>query len=378
MTGEAPEAAAEPHVDSGPDPLGQVLSLAEFEPLAERLMDRAAFDYIAGGSGAEVTLRDNVEAFRRRRLRPRVLVDVSEIDLSTEVLGTRVALPLGVAPVAFQHFAHVDAEAGMARAAARAGAVFCLSTMSSLPLETVASAADEAASGVPGRPPRWFQLYVHRDRGVSADLVARAEAAGYSAIVLTVDLPVAGYRERDVRNQLTYPERLGNFDAGFLGSRPIVEVIAGFNERALTWDDLAWLRGLTGLPVVVKGVMTGEDASLAVTHGAAAVWVSNHGGRQLDPVHATIDVLAEVVEAVEGRAEVYLDGGVRRAPDAAMALAMGARMVFAGRPFDFALAVGGEAGVRRAFELLDTELRIAMALLGASSVRELTRRMVDP
>jgi isopentenyl diphosphate isomerase/L-lactate dehydrogenase-like FMN-dependent dehydrogenase len=278
MTGEAPETAAEGQVGSASEPLGRVLSLADFEPLAERLMDRAAFDYIAGGSGAEITLRDNIEAFPRRCLRPRVLVDVSEIDLSTDVLGTRVALPVGVAPMAFQHLAHTDAEAGMARAAAQAGALFCLSTMSSLPLETVASSADEvetAASGVPGTPPRWFQLYVHRDRGVSADLVARAEVAGYSAIVLTVDLPVAGYRERDMRNQLAYPERFGNFEAGSLGGRPIVEVIAGFNERALTWSDVGWLRGLTRLPVVVKGVMTAEDAALAVTHGATTSRISD-------------------------------------------------------------------------------------------------------
>ncbi len=378
MTGEAPEAAVEGQGESRPDPLGQVFSLADFEPLAEALMDRAAFDYIAGGSGAEITLRENVDAFRRRRLRPRVLVDVTEIDLSTDVLGTRVALPVGVAPMAFQHFAHTDAEAAMARGAAGAGALFCLSTMSSLPLEQVAFAADAAADGPLATHPRWFQLYVHRDRGLSRDLVARAEAAGYTAIVLTVDLPVAGYRERDMRNDLAYPERFGNFDAGPTGGRPITEVIAGFNDRGLTWEDVAWLRGVTALPVVVKGVMTGEDAVRAVIHGAAAVWVSNHGGRQLDPVHATIDVLTEVIDVVEGRVEVYLDSGVRRAADVAMALAMDARMVFVGRPFYFALGVGGEAGVRRAFELLTAELGITMALLGAPSIGRLRRRMVEP
>lgn len=362
------EVAPEDLVPVRDDPIGRVVSLAEFEAIAERLMDRASFDYIAGGSGEEITLHDNVEAFRRRRLRPRVLVDVSEVDISTELLGQRVDLPFGIAPMAFQHLAHDDAEVAMARAARSAGAMFCLSTLSSVSLESVAEAAGD----------RWFQLYVHRDRVVSRDLVARAEAAGYTAIVLTVDLPVAGYRERDLRNDLAYPQRFGNFQAGSTAGRPLLEVIGGFNERRLTWSDVAWLRGLTDLPVVIKGVMTREDAALAVDHGAAAVWVSNHGGRQLDRAFASIDVLDEVVAAVDGRAEVYLDSGVRRGTDVATALAMGAKAVFIGRPLGLALAVGGQAGVARAFELLTAELRITMALLGATSVGALHRRIVDP
>jgi len=336
--------------------------------MAERLLDRASFDYIAGGSGEEITLRDNVAAFRRRRLRPRVLVDVSEVDLSTELLGQRVKVPFGVAPMAFQHLAHDDAEVAMARAAGSAGALFCLSTLSSVALETVAASAGS----------RWFQLYVHRDRAISRDLVARAEAAGYAAIVLTVDLPVAGYRERDLRNDLSYPQRCGNFQAVGTAGRPLLEVIGGFNERGLTWPDVDWLRGLSHLPVIIKGVMTGEDAALAVDHGAAAVWVSNHGGRQLDRAFASIDVLGEVVTAVDGRAEVYLDSGVRRGTDVAIALAMGAKAAFIGRPMGLALAVGGEAGAARALELVAAELRITMALLGATSVGSLHRRMVHP
>ncbi|MDQ3447768.1 MAG: alpha-hydroxy-acid oxidizing protein [Chloroflexota bacterium] len=369
MTGEAPEVVSEEHVPVRDDPIGRIVSLSEFEAIAERLLDRASFDYIAGGAGEEITLRDNVAAFRRRRLRPRVLVDVGEVDLSTQLLGQRVAVPFGVAPMAFQHLAHDDAEVAMARAARSAGAMFCLSTLSSVALETVAGAAGG----------RWFQLYVHRDRAVSRDLVARAERAGYSAIVLTVDLPVAGYRERDLRNDLSYPERFGNFEAAAeSASRPLLEVIGGFNERRLTWADVEWLRGLTRLPVVIKGVMTGEDAALSVDHGATAVWVSNHGGRQLDRAFASIDVLDEVVAAVGGQAEVYLDSGVRRGTDVATALAMGAKAVFIGRPLGLALAVGGEAGVARALELVAAELRITMALLGATSVGGLHRRMVDP
>jgi len=377
VTGEVPDVAgevaeiAEEAPDLVPlraDPIGRVLSLAEFEAMAERLLDRASFDYIAGGSGEEITLRDNVEAFRRRRLRPRVLVDVSEVDISTELLGQRVKVPFGVAPMAFQHLAHDDAEVAMARAARSAGAMFCLSTLSSVPLETVALAAGD----------RWFQLYVHRDRAVSRELVARAEAAGYTAIVFTVDLPVAGYRERDLRNDLSYPQRFGNFQAESTAGRPLLEVIGGFNERRLTWLDVVWLRGLTRLPVVIKGVMTGEDAALAVDHGAAGVWVSNHGGRQLDRAFASIDVLDEVVAAVDGEAEVYLDSGVRRGTDVAIALAMGAKAAFIGRPMGLALAVGGEAGAARGLELVAAELRITMALLGATSVGSLHRRMVDP
>ncbi len=377
MTGEVPDVAGEVAeiAEEAPDlvalrddPIGRVLSLAEFEAMAERLLDRASFDYIAGGSGEEITLRDNVEAFRRRRLRPRVLVDVSEVDISTELLGQRVQVPFGVAPMAFQHLAHDDAEIAMARAARSAGAMFSLSTLSSMSLESVAKAAGS----------RWFQLYVHRDRGVSRDLVARAEAAGYTAIVFTVDLPVAGYRERDLRNDLSYPQRFGNFQAESTAGRPLLEVIGGFNERRLTWPDVEWLRGLTRLPVVIKGVMTAEDAALAVAHGAAAVWASNHGGRQLDRAFASVDVLDEIAAAADGKAEVYLDSGVRRGTDVATALAMGAKAVFIGRPLGLALAVGGEAGVARALELVAAELRITMALLGATSVGGLHRRMVDP
>ncbi|MDQ3407808.1 MAG: alpha-hydroxy-acid oxidizing protein [Chloroflexota bacterium] len=368
LVGDSPDPAGEELVPVRDHPIGRVLSLGEFEALAERLLDRASFDYIAGGSGEEITLRDNVAAFRRRRLRPRVLVDVSEVNLSTRLLGQHVEVPFGIAPMAFQHMAHDEAEVAMARAARSAGAMFCLSTLSSIPLETVAHAAGQ----------RWFQLYVHRDRAVSRDLVARAKAAGYTAIVLTVDLPVAGFRERDLRNDLQYPERFGNFVAEGTTGRPLLEVIGGFNERRLTWSDVAWLRGLTRLPVIIKGVMTGEDAALAVDNGAAAVWVSNHGGRQLDRAFATIDVLDEAVAAVDGKAEVYLDSGVRRGADVATALAMGAKAVFVGRPLGLALAVGGEAGVARAFELLTAELRITMALLGATSVGELNRRMVYP
>ncbi len=340
--------------------LTHILNLQDFEDLARQRLERSAYDYIAGGAGDETTLAENTRAFARYQLRPRILRDVSRIDTSTSFLGRPVSLPVGIAPMAYQHFAHSEAEAATSRAAARAGALMCLSMMSSRSLEEVA-AADGAGGG-----PRWFQLYVHRDRARAADLVARAEAAGFGAVTLTVDLPVAGVRERDMRNRFDYPQQFGNF----VRPEQVSAVVGGFNDASLSWADLPWLRGLSPLPLVVKGVLSADDAVLAVENGAAGIVVSNHGGRQLDRVPASIDVLREVVEAVDGRVEVYLDGGVRRAVDVLTALALGARGVFIGRPFGYALAVGGEAGVARALELIGDELRTDMALMGVTAVEE--------
>jgi 4-hydroxymandelate oxidase len=359
---------------TGTPDLTAVTRLADFEPLARERMAPPELDYVAGGADDELTLADNEAAFRHWRLRPRVLVDVSTVEPSTTVLGQPAATPLGIAPVAFQHFAHSDAELATARAAARAGVPFCLSTMSSRSIEEVAAAADEAGTGA-----RWFQLYVHRDRARSEELVRRAARAGYAALVVTADFPVAGNRERDLRNRLPYPSRFGNFEAPLAaGEGVLAPVIGGFIDGSLSWTDLAWLRGLAHLPLVVKGVMTGEDAALAVEHGAGAVVVSNHGGRQLDRLPATIDVLPEVVAAVQGRAEVYLDGGVRRGTDVLTALALGARAVFVGRPIVYALAAAGEAGVDRALTLLDAEVRRDMALLGVTRPSEVGRQHLWP
>ena len=361
--------------DSAPS-LETIVNLSEFEAAAAARLELGALDYIRGGAGDELTLADNERAFRRYRLRPRVLVDVAAIETGTTFLGKRLRLPLGTAPMAFQHFAHPDAELATARAAARAGTLFCLSTMSSRSIEEVAAAADDAGGG-----PRWFQLYVHRDRGLSADLVARAAAAGYSASVLTVDLPVAGMRERDVRNRFGYPQVFGNFgprDGPAAGEGPLATVIGGFNDASLSWTDVDWLRGVSDLPVIVKGVLTPDDATLAVAHGAAAVVVSNHGGRQLDRTPASIDALAEIADATRGDAEIYLDGGVRRGVDVLTALALGAHGVFIGRPLGYALALGGEASVARALALIEAELRTDMALLGVTRVDQLSLAHVRP
>ena len=348
--------------------LDGIVNLDDFEAIARSRMDRAAFDYVAGGAGDELTLSDNVAAFRRYRMRPRILRDVSVIDTATTFLGTDVAMPVGIAPVAFQHFAHPDAEVATAAAASRAGALFCLSTLSSRSLEDVARAADAAGSG-----PRWFQLYVHRDRARSEELVQRAAAAGYGALVLTADLPVAGNRERDLRNGLEYPISYGNFSAG---TSSLGAAVGAFNDASMSWEDVAWLRALSPLPLVVKGVLTAEDAVLAADHGAAAIVVSNHGGRQLDRAAASIDCLREVVDAVGDRLEIYLDGGIRRGVDVLTALALGARGVFIGRPFIYALATAGEEGVGRSLALLEAELRTDMALLGTRAVSEVTRDYV--
>ena len=342
-----------------------VHALADFEPLAQAALSPEAFAYYAGGSWDERTLRENEAAFGRRELRPRVLVDVSSVDPSTTMLGARVSLPVGFAPVALGGLAHREGEVVPARVAGREGLIYGLSTFSNRSLETVAAV---------GRGTRWFQLYVQRDRGHSAALVARAAEAGYAAIVLTVDLPLPGYRVRERRSPVRDAGPLGNaIDA--TGGAPLDATLLD-NDASLTWTDLAWLRSLSPLPLVVKGILRPDDARLAIEHGAAAVVVSNHGGRQLDRVAATIDALEPVVDAVEGRAEVYLDGGVRRGTDVVTALALGARAVFVGRPILYALAVAGEAGVARAVEILRAETTTAMALLGCPTVADITRDRV--
>jgi 4-hydroxymandelate oxidase len=329
-------------------------NLGDFEAIARTSMAPEHFDYVAGGAGEEQSLAENRAAFRRYQLRPRMLVDVSRIELGTSMLGTPIALPVGVAPMAMQGLAHPEGELPLARGAAAAGALYCLSTVSSRSLEEVAG----VSSG-----PRWFQLYVN-NRPQARRLVERAEAAGYSAIVLTVDLPELGYRERDLRNAFELSGPWGNLPAK---EQEGIDALLDMRGVALTWADLAEIRSWSSLPLVVKGILTADDALLAVEHNADGIVVSNHGGRQLDAVVAPVDALGEVLAAVDGRAEVYLDGGVRRATDVLVALALGARAVFIGRPFFYALSLGDE-GVARAFAILREELELAMALLGTPSL----------
>jgi isopentenyl diphosphate isomerase/L-lactate dehydrogenase-like FMN-dependent dehydrogenase len=333
------------------------INVWDYERLAEERLDANAHAYFAGGAGDEVTLRENVAALERRKLRPRVLVDVGGGTTATTVLGRDVSMPVLIAPLALQRMAHPDGELATARAAAAAGTIMCLSTA------TTARPA-EVAAAAPGAP-RWFQVYVFHDRAITEDLIAEAVESGYEALVLTVDAPFLGRRERDFRIDFKIPE----------GLTPAGNIFTEGFDLALSWLDIEWLAGY-GLPVVVKGLITAEDARLACEHGAAGVVVSNHGGRQLDGVSATIDALEEVVDAVEGRLEVLLDGGIRRGTDVLKALALGARAVLIGRAMVWGLAVNGEAGVAHVLSLMRAEIELGLALLGCRSPAEVTRAHV--
>ena len=354
-----------------PDEVAAAVALPDFRELGRKAVEPFAWDYIDGGSWDELSLADNDAAWLRYRFRPRVLVDVSRVDAATTLLGAATAMPVAIAPMAAHGLANPDGEAATARAAAEAGIPFIPSTMSSRSMEEIATAA-------PGGT-RFFQLYAQVDPGRTRSLVERAEAAGYGAIVLTVDLPELGYRDRDRRNGFALDVPLGNFDAdgpgpthGSHGDPAVYEIVDQWLASNLTWDSLATIRSWSGLPLVLKGIMTGEDARLAAEHGVDAIVVSNHGGRQLDRTPAPIDVLEEVVAAAPGT-EVWVDGGVRRGLDVAIACALGARGVLVGRPILWALAAGGQAGVERALAILREEFELALTLLGARTPVELTR-----
>ena len=351
------------------------LNLAEIELAARERLAPLAYEYYVGGANDEVTIRENRAAFERLSLRYRVLVDVSRRSTSTTVLGTRVDFPVLVAPTAFQRLACDEGEMATARAAAASGTVMILSTASTCTIEDVGAIGGNL----------WFQLYVYADRGMTKALVERAEASGMRAIVLTVDAPMLGRRERDLRNRFHLPDgvRLANVPSS--GSVPmptghgesgLANHFASGIDAALTWKDVDWLRAITKLPVLIKGIVRGDDAVRAVDHGAAGVIVSNHGGRQLDTAIASVRALPEVAEAVAGRAEVLLDGGVRRGTDVIKALALGARAVLLGRPVVWGLAVGGESGARRVLELLRAEVDLAMALCGCPSVDDISGDLV--
>jgi isopentenyl diphosphate isomerase/L-lactate dehydrogenase-like FMN-dependent dehydrogenase len=347
------------------------LNVWDYERMFEQTLDAGAFGYFTGGADDEVTLRDNVAAFRRWRLRPRMLVDVSASSIETTVLGTPVSMPLLIAPTAFQRMAHPDGEPATARAAAAAGTVMTLSTIATTgPAEVVAAA--------PGAP-RWFQLYWFKDEGVTRALVDQAVENDFGAIVLTIDAPgSAGRRERDLRTGFTVEAPIPAFEAATgrpSGATP-AEVFA-LVESCLTWKDLEKLRGMSDLPVLVKGLLTREDARLAVDAGVDGIVVSNHAGRQLDTVLAGIDALPEVVDEVGGEVEVFVDGGIRRGTDVLKALALGARAALIGRPVLWGLAAGGEEGVRDVLEIFRREIALGMQLLGCAGCGEITRSHVQ-
>jgi 4-hydroxymandelate oxidase len=350
-----------------PPDLADVLNLADFEPLARERMAESAYGYVAGGAWDEITLRESVEAWRRFRFVPRVLRDVREVDVSGRFLGRASALPVAIAPTAAQGLAHANAEAEMLAGAAAAGIPHCLSTTSSMHLEAVAAAAPDAE--------RWFQLYIVGGMAYSRTLVERAEGAGYRALMLTVDLPLLGRRERDVRTQFVMPslahiDEVGDAHASRYGA------LADPVMATLTWDSLAEVRSWSSLPLIVKGILAPDDAARAAAEGVDGIVVSTHGGRQLDRVIATADALAPIVDAVQGRCEVWVDGGIRRGLDVVAAIALGATGVLVGRPFYWALAAAGQAGVEHAAAILRSELRLALPLLGVRSFAEVTRELL--
>ena len=345
------------------------INVADYAALAASRVDPKVWCYFEGGAGDEVTLRANAGAYGRWRFRPRMLIDVAEVSAATTVLGTPVSMPLLVAPFAMHRLLDPEGEVATARGVAGAGTLMCVSTITSR------THADIAAAG----GPRWLQLYVFRDRQLTLDNLAAAREAGYTAIVLTVDMPWLGRRERDLRLGFEIPAEL-----------PLPYVRVTNEQRAetlhqhfqtspsLTWDDLEWIVAESGLPLVLKGILTREDAALAAERGVAAIWVSNHGGRQLDGTIAGLDALPEVVEAVHGRCEVYVDGGISRGGDVLKALALGARAAFTARAVAAGLAVSGEVGVRDVLSILHNEIVLGLALLGCTSPAQITRAHIEP
>ncbi|NWU76047.1 HAOX2 oxidase, partial [Onychorhynchus coronatus] len=329
-----------------------MVCLSDFEAYAKKYLPKIAWDYFAAGADDCNTRDENILAYKRILFRPRMLRNVSMMDIGTKILGSEISFPVGIAPTGFHQLAWPDGEKSTARAAKAMNTCYIASTYSTCTLEEISAAA-------PGGL-RWFQLYIHRNRTASQQLVQRAEALGFQALVLTADLPYTGKRRDDIRNGFRLPPhmKLKNLERDF-------EVCKmSLLDPSITWNDIYWLQSLTHLPIIIKGILTKEDAELAVRHGVQGIIVSNHGGRQLDEGPATIDALVEVVDAVQGRVEVYLDGGIRKGSDVLKALALGAKCVFIGRPALWGLAYKGEEGLQDVLRILQDEFRLSMALAG--------------
>ena len=375
--------------------LKRARNIDDLRHLARRRLPRMVFDYIDGGADDEVTLRANASRYADYRLAWDALVDVTDVDLSVEVMGTRSALPLLISPTALSRLFHPrQGERAVARAAAAAGVIYSMSTLGSVSIEEIADLC-------PG--PKWFQIYVWKDKALVAGILDRLRRAGFTGLVLTVDVPVAGNRERDPRNDFTLPPRVTPRTAmqalarpGYLlelattprigpanfpdpgGDGGVVEFINAQFDTGVTWDYARWLKQAWAGPLAIKGISHGRDAQRAVDIGADAVWLSNHGGRQLDTAAPTIDALPEVAAAVDGRADIILDGGVRRGTDIIKALALGATAVAVGRAYLYGLAAGGQAGVAKAIDLLRGELERGLRLMGCPDVAKLDARLIRP
>lgn len=376
-----------------------VVNIEDLRRLAQRRLPKAVFDYLDGGAADELTLRENCRAFQEVVLRPRQAIAHEKCDLRTRVLGHEISFPAMLAPVGYSRLMHPGGEVAAARAAGEIGTGFILSTISGHKLEDVRA----ASSG-----PVWYQLYVVGGREAAEAAIERARAAGFSALVITIDTPVAGMRERDLRNGvkelmggsllakipfipqlLAHPRWLAAFvlDGGVpklenivtpgKGAMRMTDVAAALASAVVTWNDLRWLRKVWPAPIVVKGVLTADDALRAIDEGANGVVVSNHGGRQLDGVAASLRALPEIVAAVNGQAEVLMDGGIRRGSDIVKAICMGARSVLVGRAYAYGLGAAGHAGVGRALEILRADVERTLRLLGCASVAELNSSLVE-
>lgn len=353
-----------------------LVSVFDYEAAASEKLPKTAYDYYRSGANDEITLRENHAAYERIQLNPRVLIDISKPDLSTKVLGQDVAMPILVAPTAFHRMAHPEGEVATVRAAGQAGTIMMLSTLSNSSFEEVMP----EATG-----PVWFQLYIYKDREATLSLVQRAESLGCTAIALTVDAQVWGRRERDIKNHFRLPVGLSIknlMPAGReqfpkeKGESGLAAYVAWQFDQTLAWKDVDWLCAKAKIPVLLKGVLHPEDARLAIDHGAAGVIVSNHGARQLDTVPATIDVLPAIAEAVDGKIEVLIDGGIRRGTDVFKAIALGAKAVGVGRPIIWGLAVDGQDGAKHVLDLLRKDFALTMKLCGCTSVQEITAKMI--
>nr|XP_023025404.1 hydroxyacid oxidase 1 [Leptinotarsa decemlineata] len=358
--------------------MSNLVSIKEFEEHAYRVLPRNTLDYYRSGAGQQLTLKQNREAFSRYKIRPRFLRNVEHRDLSTTVLGERISMPIGISPTAMQRMAHPDGECANVQAAQALGTIFTLSTLSNSSIEEVAQAAPHAI--------KWYQLYIYKDREVTKQLVERAERAGFKALVLTVDAPLFGIRLADVKNKFSLPPHLSlaNFQGG--KSTDInrkSEEGSGLNtysmslfDPTLEWRDIHWLKSITRLPIVLKGILTAEDALLGAEAGVAAILVSNHGARQVDGTPASVEALPEIVKAVGDRVEVYMDGGITDGTDVFKALGLGAKMVFVGRPALWGLAHSGEEGVKKVMNILKTEFDIALGLSGCTKISDIKPDMV--
>ena len=354
------------------------VSLFDFEPLAKAKMSHAAWEYVNGAAADEITVRWNREAYDRLRLRPQVLVDVSNLDTRVTLFGQEMPFPILIAPTASQRATHPDGELATVRAAGRCGTTMVLSTLSNTSVEDVLGAATRQV---------WFQLYVQPDRGFTRELVRRAVAAGCKALCLTVDTPVVGARNREQRAKMALPPDIGYPNLRDLKTAGNMAVHMARQESSifslllsadLTWKDVGWLQSFAGVPVLLKGILNPADADRAVQEGVAGIIVSNHGGRNLDTVPATIDALPGIVEKVAGRVPVLVDGGIRRGTDVLKALALGATAIQIGRPYVYGLGAAGEEGVARVLTILQQEFQMAMALTGRQRIRDIDRTVLWP